>query len=108
MSHDNFCTNIFFRFGFFCVIQEFSVSSKFLSFFTVLQSEVIDLNDPNNPLQITAINTSTINGFGGPAISMTIPLELLRAFSDGNGVIRIVSAVYRNIAAIFSDDIKMK
>ena len=72
---------------------------------TVLQSEVIDLNDPNNPLQITAINTSNINGSVGPAISMTIPLELLRIFNDGDGEIRIVSAVYRNISIIFSNEL---
>ena len=91
------------------LILEFTYCSHFNQhIFSVLQSEVIDLNNPNNPLQITAINTSSLNGTVVPHISMTIPLELLRVFNDGVGEIRIVSAVYRNISSIFSNGIGLK
>lgn len=74
----------------------------------MLTSKVIKLFEPNLPPQLTSINTSSLNVNTGPTIAVTIPLELLRAFDGGNGEIRIISVLYRNVSLIFSADIGNK
>lgn len=67
------------------------------------------MNNPNIPPQVTAINTATINEFMTPHVSLTLPIELLKAFDNGDeGIVRIVGGVYRNVASLFSDDTGIK
>ena len=74
----------------------------------MLRSQIIDVIDTIIPLQITAVNTTNLKDYNGPQVSLTIPFQLLEEFSEGDGFIRIVSAVYRNVSAFFSDEIGEK
>lgn len=75
-------------------------------FFLVLQIETININDISSLVdtnQIVSINTSNINVYEGPKLTISIPLELLKEFAV-NGSIRIVSSAFRNITALFFDE----
>ena len=74
----------------------------------VLRNEIIDISEQNLPLQISVINTTKLMKYEGPHVTITIPLPLLRAFDEGDGLIRIVSAVYRNVENVFSDELDAK
>ena len=70
--------------------------------FTVLSSRIVDLNYCCNPPEIIAIDTSNLKETTGPQVSLSIPLELLRVFDDGEGLTRIISALYRNVSGVLS------
>ena len=64
----------------------------------------VDLNLSHSSFEI--LNSSSIEGYEGPAVSVTIPLEILQFFDDDNdGSIRIASTLYRNISPLLSYDI---
>ena len=49
------------------------------------------------------LNSSSYVDFDEPAVSVTIPLEILQVIDDDNdGSIRIVSTVYSNVSLLFS------
>ena len=66
------------------------------------------MSDLINMTSITAIDTYDFIGLENPRISLTIPIELLKAFDDGDGLIRIISAVYRNVSWVFFNGISEK
>ncbi len=70
-------------------------------FFTVLQNSIINLNSVNSST-VTAINSSDFPSLTGPLITLAIPVELLNAFDDDDSVVRISSAIYRNVSIVFS------
>ena len=61
----------------------------------------INLNHTQD-YEVTAINSSSIPGFQGLEIALTVPLELLTAFPIADGQARIVSVIYRNMESLFS------
>ncbi len=67
-----------------------------IMFIIVLYSRVIDVNSITSST-VTAINSSDFLSLTGPLITLTIPLELLKAFDDGDGIVRVISAIYRNV-----------
>ena len=87
-------------------VSLFSYDKYYCKLFSLsaLSTIVVNINNINNSSPITAIDTSNIDGLGGPQISLTIPLELLlKIFSnEDDRRIRIVSAVYRNVSEALS------
>ncbi len=63
-----------------------------IMFIIVLYSRVIDVNSITSST-VTAINSSDFTSLTGPLITLTIPLELLKAFDDGDGIVRVKSAI---------------
>ena len=54
-------------------------------------------------VSVEVINSSSVFEFEGPAVSVTIPLEILQVFDDDNdGSIRIVSTLYSNLSILLS------
>ena len=52
---------------------------------------------------VEVFNSSSFEGYEGPAVSVTIPLEILQVFDDYNdGSIRIVSTLYSNVSLLLS------
>ena len=49
---------------------------------------------------VTAVDTSAIDS--SAAITLSIPLQRLQELDSGTGLVRIVSALYRNVSVIFS------
>ncbi len=76
-----------------------------IMFIIVLYSRVIDVNSITSST-VTAINSSDFLSLTGPLITLTIPLELLKAFDDGDGIVRVISAIYRNVTNVYSYQIK--
>ena len=52
---------------------------------------------------VEVFNSSSNDKFVGPAVSVTIPLEILQSFDYNNdGSIRIVSTLYSNVSLLLS------
>ena len=50
---------------------------------------------------VEIFNSSSFKGYKGPAVSVTIPLEILQVFDDdSDGSIRIVSTLYSNVSLL--------
>ena len=91
-----------------CYICNIIYSCIYILLSLVLKTQIVDITGQNVPLQFTAIDTSKYSGFEDSPVSLSLPLELLQEFDDGDGLIGIVSASYRNVDMIFSSGIDPK
>ncbi len=66
-----------------------------------IQTEVLKLDSATDP--VIAINSSTIDPLS-PRITVALPLDLLHKFDQGNGSIRIVSAIYTNASRLLREN----
>ena len=52
---------------------------------------------------VVVFNSSSVDEYVGPAVSVTIPLEILHVFDDDNdGSIKIASTLYSNVSLLLS------
>ena len=59
------------------------------------------LNNLTSP-SFTAIDSSNFPALSGPKVALTLPVDILYDADDGDGVVKVISAIYRNIADLFS------
>jgi len=68
--------------------------------FLVLLVQFVLLNQLNSNYH-SAINSSNFPALRGPRESLTLPVEILHESDDGDGVVKVFSAIYRNISDLF-------
>ena len=77
-----------------------STSSLFSA--AVVQSDLVNVA-ANESEYVTIIDTSQLPEFDALHTSLEVPQELLRIFSDMDGLVRVISSVLRNVEGLFPD-----